>query len=110
MQRSETLPTVLMVDGDELSRSRAAEYLRQRGFTVLETDGSALSASGFETLPQVDILFSRVVLPAGKSGFELAMSVRNRRPGIKVILATTEAMVAHKTYHLCEEYLGKHFR
>jgi PAS domain S-box-containing protein len=79
---------VLVVEDDPDVLDAAVATLHSLGYEVL-TAGDGPSA--LETLrrePQVDVLFSDVVMPKGMNGVELARQARRIRPAIKVLLAS----------------------
>lgn len=96
-------PSVLIVDGDIISRHAISDYLRHCGYAVVEaahTD-EAIVALGDETL-QVDVILCDVAALGTKSGFELASWVRRNRPELEVRLAGTLANAADAAADLCE--------
>lgn len=78
--------TVLLVEDDDNVRDLVAVMLRRADYQVVEapSPGKALvllDAAG----SKVDLLLSDLVMP-GMSGLELAVSMREARPGIPVLL------------------------
>jgi DNA-binding response OmpR family regulator len=85
--------TILLVEDEELLCQIFAEMLGQLGYTVFGTTSSheALALSEKYT-GKIDVLITDVVIP-GLPGPQLADSLRNSRPGLKVIFVSgdTEA-------------------
>lgn len=81
-------PKVLLVDDDNLVREQVGEQLADLGYEV------ASAASGAEALeilvqaPDVDLLFSDVIMPNGMGGRELADKARRLRPDLKVLFSS----------------------
>jgi PAS domain S-box-containing protein len=80
--------TVLVVEDDERVRRLTALRLKELGYRVLEAgDGAAALAVLAET-PDVEIVFSDLVMPGGISGFDLARQLREGYPATRVILTS----------------------
>jgi PAS domain S-box-containing protein len=77
---------VLVVEDNDQVREFAGALLEHLNCEVLSADSAeaALDLLGRE---KVDLLFSDIVMP-GKSGIELAKIVRDRYPGLPVLLAS----------------------
>lgn len=100
---SSSHPSVLIVDGDILSRHAISDYLRHCGYAVVEaaTTDEATTALGDETL-QVDVILCDVGAVGAQSGFELVNWVRAHRPELEVRLAGNVASTADAAADLCE--------
>jgi signal transduction histidine kinase/CheY-like chemotaxis protein len=89
--------TVLFVEDDALVREAVVRALLESGFEVLvaENGDAALRLlDGGARRP--DIVFSDIVMPGQVSGIDLAGILRQRYPGLPVVLATgyTEQQIA----------------
>jgi len=79
---------VLFVEDDPLVREAVTNGLEDAGFDVV------VAASGDQALAMlgggldVDVVFSDIVMPGQVSGIDLAGLLRERRPGLPVVLAT----------------------
>jgi PAS domain S-box-containing protein len=80
--------TVLVVEDDERVRRLTALRLKELGYRVLEADHGAAALAALADTPDIDIVFSDLVMPGGISGFDLARRVRERYPGTRVILTS----------------------
>lgn len=87
------LPTILVVDDDEVLRSRLQRAFVRRGFSVCCADGyeQAIVAAR-ESNPEMAVLDLKM---PGKSGIELLMELRRIRPKIKVVMLTGYANIAN---------------
>jgi CheY-like chemotaxis protein len=81
--------SVLIVDDVLLVRMWIAEFLRGRGFDVIEAASGEEAIHALETGPPVDVVLSDLYMPgAAVDGVSLARWVHERRPDLKIILAT----------------------
>ncbi len=89
---------VLLVEDDELVRGFARRQVEALGYRVLE------AADGLEAMrclaenPDVDLLFTDVVMPGGMSGRQLADAARALRPDLPVLYTSgyTENAIVHQ--------------
>ena len=79
---------VLVVEDDALLRETAVQGLRQLGYQVLEAGNGPEALALLEAEPQVDLLFTDVVMPGGITGAELARRATARSPGLRVLLTS----------------------
>ncbi|KQQ86592.1 response regulator [Massilia sp. Leaf139] len=89
--------TVLFVEDDALVREAVMRALQESGFEVLVAEDGEAALRLLETnARRPDVVFSDVVMPGQVSGIDLAGILRQRYPGLPVILATgyTEQQVA----------------
>jgi CheY-like chemotaxis protein len=88
-QPAEAIQTILLVEDNDDVSHLAENYLRSLGYRVL-TAGSGEEAMELLTGEDaaVDLLFTDLVMPGGMNGLVLAERVRERIPGIPVLLAT----------------------
>ncbi|MGD8861370.1 MAG: response regulator [Myxococcales bacterium] len=77
--------TILLVEDEAAVRQLCERVLRQRGYRVLATPDAAAARALFDAEPvAIDALLTDVVMPGG-SGFELAETLRERRPRLPVL-------------------------
>lgn len=95
--------TILVVEDEVLIRLVIAEYLRDCGYKVYEA-AHADEAMAILQAPDVavDIVFSDVMMPGSVDGFGLARWVRDRHPGVEVILTSGMDRSAEIAGTLCE--------
>ena len=101
--------SILIVDGDIVSRHVIADYLRHCAYSVVEAANTdeALIALGEPTL-SIDVILCDVSALGARSGFELATWVRANRPELEVRLAAGVEMAAQTAAELCES--GPHLK
>ena len=81
--------SVLIVDDVLVVRMWIAEFLRGRGFEVIEAASGEEAIGVLEAGPPVDLVLSDVYMPGAEvDGVLLARWVHERRPDLKIILAT----------------------
>lgn len=79
---------VLIVEDDDRVRRLTATRLKDLGYKVLEANHASAALATLEQSPDIDVLFSDLVMPGGMSGFDLARQVRRRYPKLRVILTS----------------------
>jgi CheY-like chemotaxis protein len=79
---------VLFVEDDELVREAVVQGLEEAGFEVLVAANGERALAMIEAGLDVDVAFSDIVMPGQISGIDLADILRERRPGLPVVLAT----------------------
>ena len=90
--------TVLVVDDEGLLRELARSQLEAAGYRVLlATDGLA-ALEMLDSLPEIELVFSDVVMPGGVSGVDLASTIRTRYPDVRVVLTTGFANTQRSPY------------
>ena len=85
--RGSAATTVLVVEDEARMRMMTAEALRDLGYSVVHADGPAKALQVLAERPDVDILFTDVVMPE-MSGRKLAEEALRQRPGLKVLYTT----------------------
>ena len=56
--------------------------LQSLGYRVLEAANGPAALACLDAHPEIDLLFTDIVMPGGMSGTELAQEARSRRPDI----------------------------
>jgi signal transduction histidine kinase len=79
---------VLFVEDDALVREAVVRGLEEAGFEVLVAASGDRALEMIEAGLEIDVVFSDIVMPGKLSGIDLAGLLRERRPGLPVVLAT----------------------
>jgi len=89
--------TILAVEDDNAVREHVTTQLRGLGYHVLEASSGAEAMEIFKQTPEIDLLFTDVVMPGGIGGRELAESARKLRPDLKILYTSgyTENSIVH---------------
>ncbi|ALS99619.1 PAS domain-containing protein [Lacimicrobium alkaliphilum] len=79
---------ILLAEDDQLVREFASAQLRLAGYQVITAENGPQALTLLEQNPQVDLLFTDVVMPGGMNGRELAQHAKALRPLVGVLLTT----------------------
>ncbi len=88
----ETLPSILLVDDDEVLRERLATAIRARGYEV-RTAGSAEEAMREATKDSPEMAVLDLRMP-GHSGLEILRELRRQDPSTRVLMLTGYGSIA----------------
>lgn len=105
--------TILVVEDAKLVRENLINQLEGLGYKVI---GAASGPDALELLqkaPQVNLLFTDIVLPDGMSGYQLAETARAMRPEMKVLFTSgymDKSMMDHERLDPEVELLSKPYR
>jgi PAS domain S-box-containing protein len=80
--------TILVVEDERDLRTYTTEALRDLGYRVLEAADATAALEILEQHPEVELLFTDVVLAGGMNGRALADEVAQRRPGLPILFTT----------------------
>ncbi len=103
---------VLVVEDDPRVRELSVALLDRLGYRTVAAATGAEGLALLEANPEVQLLFTDVVLPDGMSGVELAVAAQERRPGLKVLFTsgyTENAIIHHGRLDAGVELLEKPF-
>jgi signal transduction histidine kinase len=78
---------ILVVEDDTMMRQLATDVLRDRGYTVFDSENAADALAILDKRPGVKLLFTDLVMPE-INGKKLAEEALRRRPGLKVLFTT----------------------
>lgn len=98
-----TAASVLIVDGDIVSRHVLADYLRHCSYAVVEaatTDEAYVALK--EPALSIDVIMCHVAVLGSRTCFELANWVRENRPELEVKLAAGDETAAQTAAEICE--------
>jgi CheY-like chemotaxis protein len=94
IETTETQLTVLIAEDEFLVRWTAAEFLRERGYAVIEATSAADAISVLESGTPVDIVFSDVHMPGALTGHGLAEWLGRNHPDLPLLLTSGSATEA----------------
>ena len=79
-------PVILVVEEEAMERVAIAEHLAEAGFDVIEAEDTDGALAVLERRSDVKGLVTDAHLPGRIDGSGLAQAVRDRRPGVRVVL------------------------
>ncbi len=79
---------ILVVEDQPQVREVTVRRLLQLGYEVMEADSAVSAIELLRKGTSVDLIFSDVVMPGGKTGLDLAGWVREHRPSLPVVLTS----------------------
>jgi DNA-binding NtrC family response regulator len=89
---TERLPhVVLIVEHHELLQSLTADIMAEAGFTVLQASDADQALAILKSRSDIAVLLTSVAMPGSMDGLGLARRVSKRWPGIKIIIASSQA-------------------
>jgi PAS domain S-box-containing protein len=90
--------TILLVEDDDLVREYASAQLADLGYRVLVAADGPSALALLERNPDIDLLFTDVIMPGGMSGRDLADVVQRERNHIRVLYTSgyTEDAIVHQ--------------
>lgn len=80
--------TVLLVEDNLEVREVTRQRLERLGYTVLEAENGPTALAILQSGAKVDLVFSDMVMSGGLSGYDVAREVRQRWPGIRLLLTS----------------------
>jgi PAS domain S-box-containing protein len=102
--------TILLVEDEQAVRCAAADFLRMRGYDVIEAcDGQQALIAAQKRNDKIDLLITDVVMP-NLSGGELGKELRNLRPAIEILFVSGYAgqtVLDHNVVNLETNFLQK---
>ena len=104
---------ILMVEDNKDLRTVTVKQLADLGYRTLEADNAKQALRTLADHPEIDLLFTDIIMPGGMTGTELAREAKRRHPNLKILLTsgyTARAMA--NGFHDIEglELLNKPFR
>ncbi len=89
--------TLMVVEDDAQVRKLAVNMLHSLGYQTVEAGDAWTALRLLAERPEVDLLFTDVVLPGGMSGADLVHEARKSRPDLKVLF--TSGYTEHALIH-----------
>ena len=79
--------TILVVEDEPGVRDVTVQMLEFAGFDVIEAVDAASGLQRFKENPQIDLIFTDVIMPGGTSGIEMSKEILVQKPTL-ILLAT----------------------
>lgn len=77
--------TILVVEDDSEVRNVVVQQIEGLGYTVISVSGAQDALGALEHRPEIDLMFTDVMLGPGMNGVELAVEAQRRADGLKVL-------------------------
>ncbi|WP_316176891.1 PAS domain S-box protein [Bradyrhizobium sp. SZCCHNRI1009] len=89
--------TILIVEDDPLVRQHVIAQVGSLGYTTLAAANAAEALDVLERHPEIDLLFTDVIMPGAMNGRQLADAARARRPSLRTLFTSgyTENAIVH---------------
>ena len=89
--------TVLVVEDDAMVRNYVVSQIKSLGYTTLEAANAAEALRVIDETPDIDLLFTDVIMPGPMNGRMLVDEALKRRPGLKTLYTSgyTENAIVH---------------
>jgi CheY-like chemotaxis protein len=84
--------TILVAEDDPFVRASVVRRLESLGYTVIAAVAGDDALGRLRASPDIDLLFTDIVMPGGMSGWELADLARQLRPGLPVVFSSGYAL------------------
>ena len=85
---SENCETVLVVEDNPEVRELTLQRVEGLGYVALEASDAAGAQKIIAETPDIDLVFTDVILGGGMNGFDLGRWVREKHPQVRVLLTT----------------------
>jgi PAS domain S-box-containing protein len=79
---------ILVVEDNDSVRAVAVNQLASLGYRTLKAESGEAALALLDKHPEIDLMFSDVVMRGGMNGYELALEACKRRPGLRVLLTS----------------------
>jgi len=84
--------TILVAEDDPFVRSSVLLRIESLGYSVIAAVNGSDALLKLRANPQIDMLFTDIVMPGGMNGWELADLARQVRPGLPVVYSSGYAL------------------
>ena len=80
--------TILLVEDDPRLRRVLSRRLRSLGYEVIEADNGAGALAELAARPNIELVFTDMVMPGGMTGFELAQAAQALKPEVRILFTS----------------------
>jgi CheY-like chemotaxis protein len=98
---------VLVVEDEMLLRMRAVDMVEDAGYTSVEAVDADQAVAILESRSDIALLFTDIQMPGSMDGLELAHSVHDRWPPIRIILVSGQLKLASPDIPVGSRFFGK---
>lgn len=79
---------ILLVEDDDLVREHVSAQLRGLGYRVVSVSSGNAAMEALNQFPDIDLLFTDIMMPGGMNGRELAERARILRPELRILFTS----------------------
>jgi CheY-like chemotaxis protein len=101
--------TVLVVEDDEVLRMCVAEVVTDAGFSPVEAANADEAFAILQNRSDIALLFTDIQMPGSMDGLDLARTVHDRWPAIKIILVSGRVEVSEHERPVNSRFFQKPF-
>ena len=80
--------TVLVVEDEPRVRRLTVTRLRDLGYAVLEAANGPEALELVQQHPEIDLVFTDVVMPGGMTGADIARKIQAKQPDVKILFTS----------------------
>mgnify|MGYP003996293607 CR=1 FL=1 len=80
--------TILIVEDNAEERDLAVILFESEGYKVLTASDALAGLETYRAHPEIDLVFTDVIMPGGVTGVEMAKYILEIKPGAPIILAS----------------------
>ena len=102
--------TILVVEDDAAVRRLVVKILGSLGYRTIEAENGRCALALLDETPEVDLLFSDMVLPGGMTGLDIAEQARRARPDIKILFMSGYTESGAELANVDVELIAKPFK
>jgi CheY-like chemotaxis protein len=108
VRENSIVPAVVLVVEDEmLLRMRAVDMVEDAGYTPVEAVDADQAVAILESRSDIALLFTDIQMPGSMDGLELAHSVHERWPPIRIIMVSGQLNAANIDIPADSRFFGK---
>jgi CheY-like chemotaxis protein len=101
--------TVLVVEDDEMLRTCIGNVVADAGFMAVEAANADEAVAVLECRSDIALLFTDIQMPGSMDGLDLARTVHDRWPAIKIILVSGRAELSERERPVDSRFFQKPF-
>lgn len=98
---------VLLAEDEPLIRFDIADELRQSGFQVIEAGNADEAIDVLDSTARIDLVVTDVRMPGDRNGLDVARAVKEKRPGVKIIVMSGHLVPKEKHEDLIDLFVSK---
>ena len=80
--------TILVLDDEEMLAETACSYLGSLGYKTIKVTNAEDALKVLENNPEIDLLFSDVIMPGAMNGYQVAIEAHAAYPSLKILLTS----------------------